>query len=300
MQIYADVVFIINFIMDIFILWTVSKLVKKEVSALRLIIAGATMATIYCMLIFIAPLRVYLNFFSSVVIIMVGVMISFNPKELREFVKLVFLSHISAFAVGGLGMAVFYFTNISDVVGNMVGFTIENFSFKILLSSSCISYIIIKLSIACYRRTLVKKQIFYPVKIFFNEQEISLNALLDTGNSLSDPINNSPVIICEFDAIKNFLPNSLKVHFYENRENEFDFISDNLEDMEFFGRVRMIPFASLGKQHGILIGFRPDKVEIDNDSKIISLSNTIIGIYNFKFSKDGRYKGLLNPEIIEN
>jgi len=298
MQIYADIVFIINFIMDIFILWTVSKLTKKEISMLRMIAAGIIMSSIYCMLIFITQFQLYLNIFSSLVIIMLGILISFNPNSVKEFIKLIFLSHIAAFAIGGLGMALFYFTNISNIIGNMVGFTIENFSFKLLIASSCIFYILIKFSIMYFKSSLVKKQIFYPVTIFFKESVVSLNALLDTGNSLSDPINNLPVIICEFDAIKDFLPSSLKLYFYENRENEFDFLSDNVEDIDFFGRVRIIPFASLGEQHGILIGFRPDKVEISDENKVISLTDTVIGIYNFKFSKDGKYKGLLNPEII--
>lgn len=300
MQIYADVVFAINFVMDIFIFWTVSKITKKEISKLRMILAGFFMSVTYCLLIFITQMQLYLNVFSSISILMIGVLIAFNPKSIKEFIKLVFLAHISAFAIGGLGMAMFYFTNISNIVGNMVGFTINNFSFKILLSTSCIFYILIKVFISWYKHIFVRKQVFYPMTIFFKEQEVSLTALLDTGNSLNDPINNSPVIICEFDIIKNFLPNSLKLYFYENKESEFNFISENPEDSLFFGRVRIIPFVSLGEQHGLLIGFRPDKVEINREGKVISLTDTIIGIYNFKLSKDGKYNGLLNPEIIGN
>ncbi len=300
MEIYADVVFAINFFMDLFILWVVCKLSHKKISVFRLVLGGIIMSATYCIIIFVAPFRIYLNIFASVLILICGVAITFKPKSVKEFFKLIFFSYVTAFSIGGLGIALFYFTNISDVIGNMMGFTINNFSFNILLISVCSFYIIIKLSLSWYNRITLKKQAIYSIKIFYDKNDVALTALVDTGNSLHDPITKVPVIIAEFNSIKNFLPDSLKLIFYENKDENLDIVANTISDSGFLGRVRMIPFVSLGKKNGILLGFRPDKVEITSNSKeVIVLKDVVVGIYNYKLTGNNAYQGLLNPELIK-
>lgn len=299
MEIYADLVFLINFIMDFFILWIVSKLIKKRIKLWRMLLGGFIMAFLYALTVFLAPLRVYLNIFAAILILMLGIMAAFQPKDVKEFFKLILLAHTAAFSLGGLSIALFYFTNISNVIGNMVGVTIRHFSFKILLASSCLFYILSKLALAWYKERVIRKQICYPITIFFENNDVSLNALLDTGNSLRDPLSNEPVIIAEFNTIKEFLSDELRLIFYEKRENDYSSLISHIEDSNLSGRFRMIPFISLGKQNGMLIGFKPDKVLVESEKGSALLNNVVVGIYNFKLSADGAYQGLLNPEVID-
>jgi stage II sporulation protein GA (sporulation sigma-E factor processing peptidase) len=55
----------------------------------------------------------------------------------------------------------------------------------------------------------------------------------------------------------------------------------------------MIPFSSLGRTNGMMIGFRPDAVIVGE-----KISDVVIGIYNSRLCRDGRYQGLLGPELI--
>lgn len=297
-EIYADVVFIINFIMDAFIFWITSKLVKKKINIWKLLAGAGFMALVYCLLIFVRQLRGFYNFFACILILMSGILITFNPKKIKEFLKLTALVHIAAFSVGGLGIALFYYTNLSSLIGNYLSIAVGNFSFKILLAATCISYVIIRLSIGWIKRVMIKKQTFYNIKIYFNEDDLTLNTLMDTGNSLKEPIGKLPVIITEFDAVKDILPDGLKLVFYENKENNFDYILEHIQDEDIRYRIRMIPFVSLGEQNGMLLGFKPDMVEVFKENKTVSIKDVIIGIYNFKLSGDGSYQGLLNPEIL--
>lgn len=298
-EIYADVIFFINFIMDFFIFWIVSKLIKKKISFLRLILGAVTASLLYCLLIFIAPLRDIYNIFAVTAVLMISIMICFRPSGLKEFIKLIFLTNVSAFSVGGAGIALFYYTNIADIMGNMLGFTIHNFSLKLLIISSSITYIILKFVIKWYRRTFIQKQTFYNLKIYYEGNDIELNALVDTGNSLHEPITNTPVIIAEFLAVKKFLPDNIKLIYTQNDENNLARIINCLSESEYAGKIRMIPYSSLGKKNGILIGFKADKIEILGEKKVL-INNAIIAIYNFKLSKDGFYNALLNPEVLEN
>ncbi len=300
MEIYADVVFFINFFMDFFILFVVGKLSHRVIKIKRLLAAGFFMALTYCLLMFLTALHTYLNIFASVTILALGIFIAFKPEKVKEFLKLIAFSYISSFAIGGIAMFLFYFVNMPDVLGNIAGVTLGNFSLKLLITSTCFFYIILKLSYSWYKRVIIKKQVFYSVKIFLDESDVLFTALLDTGNSLYDPISNSPVIIAEFNAVKNFLPDKIKLIYYENNEDDLTKLLGNItESSGFAGRIRMIPFASIGKKNGLIIGFRPDKIEITLNENTVTENNVIVGIYNCILAKDGSYQGLLHPELIK-
>ncbi|MDR2940771.1 MAG: sigma-E processing peptidase SpoIIGA [Clostridiales bacterium] len=298
-EIYADVVFLINFVMDAFIFWIVGKLIKQKCSIFRLLFGGLVTSLLFCFLIFIPFLRPLYNLPILMAILALGVKITFDPKTIREFIKYTALFNIVSFCVGGMGIALFYYTNISNLIGNMVGFYIEGLSFKILISVSCMTYVLLKFAVGWYRKHVIKKQKFYNIKIFFDKYNEEIRALVDTGNQLSDPLTESPVIIAEFNSIKEFLPNELKVLFYENKENDLMALLNDTGQY-FYKRIRLIPFNSIGKENGILLGFKPDRVEICVDEKNIVVENIIIGIYNFKLSNNNSYQGLLNPEVLYN
>ena len=293
-EVYADMVFLINFIMIYFIYWIVMKITGRKISKLRICAAAFIAALLYCIMIFVGVFRQVYNIFGAISIIMISVVICFRPRSVKEFFKLIFLSVISAFAVGGISIGLFYFTDIQNLIGNMTGIAINNFSFKILLSATCISYITIKYALYWYRKIVLKKQQFLKVIIYYKNEKTKVNALVDTGNSLHEPITNNPVIVTEFNALRNILPESIRLIFYENRENDLQSVMKLMAKE----RVKIIPFSSLGKQNGMLIGFKPDKIKIlgENETEIY---NAVVGIYNFKLSKDGVYNALLSPDIFE-
>lgn len=297
MEIYADVVFFINFIMDFFIFLIVSKLLKKKIIYKRILAGAFTAAVLYCLVIFIPFLRKIYNFFGAVAILMIASLIAFNPKSIKEMVKIVFLSHVSAFSIGGAGIALFYYTDLPKAVGNMISFNIEDFPFKVLITVTASSYIILKFSMEWLKSIFSKHKEYYSVKISFNSIDVRIRALVDTGNSLKDPLTLSPVIVAEFSAIKKFLPDTIKLIYYEQKEENLTEILNNITDSSISSRIRMIPFSSVGVKNGMLLGFVPDKVEVENDEENLHLKNAVIAIYNYKLSKEGTYQALINPDI---
>lgn len=302
MEIYADVVFIINLIMDFLILWMTAKLCKKKIQRLRLIAGAVICAALSCLMMFLSAFSALINVVSAVIIIILGIFITFNPKTLKEALKYAALAHICAFAAGGASFAFSYMTDIKAAGESILSLTIGNFSFKILLVSICASYIFIKLFLYLTRK---KPQQFRTLKIYFNNHSVLLDALIDTGNGLHEPISNAPVIIAEFDSIKEILPDKVKILFYEKLQDDLEAVLDSLLDTPFAERIRMIPFSSVGRENGVLIGFRPDKVEIyelngeNEGDREIEVNRVVIGIYNLKFSNGNTYQALLNPELCD-
>lgn len=301
MEIYIDIIFAINLVMDYFILWIVSRLNKNRTCAKTLLLGSFSMSTLYCLVLFTPYKNQIISYIISFVILTIGIIITFRPKTLKTFFKLVLFIHISSFTVGGMGMAMFFYTSIGNYAGDFMVYTFENFSFKILITSICMSYIIIKLTSQSIKNMLIKKQAIYTINIHYDNKISILNALVDTGNTLKEPLTLSPVIITEFSAVEEFLPASLLAFFKNNLEsNDFDVNSlfGSINDIDTINSIRLIPFKSVGEKNGLLLGFKPDNVEIIEENSVINVKDVIIGIYNCCLSKDGTYQGLLSPELI--
>ena len=288
-EIYVDVLFFINFIMVYFIFFITNKLTKNKSSLKRISFSAFFATLLYILTIIFIPYYKVLSISIISFIFIISIITCFKPKNIKDFLKLFLLVNIISFCIGGGSIALFYYTNF----GYFLNFTLTHFPLKFLLISIICTYIIIKFSLSWYKKIFLKKQSFYNITLYKNNTNVTLNALLDTGNNLKEPITKKPVIIVEFFAIKPILPEKLKIIFYEKQE-------DNLEKLLELGHsvdLRLIPFKSVGKENGLLIGTKIDKLEIHTENKII-LNDVIVAISNFNLSNDNFYNALLNPELI--
>lgn len=293
-EIYVDVLFLINFFMIYFIFWIVSKLIKNKSKNKNLILGAFLASFFYLITILFIPFNNFLNFIIIFIIFISSIFIAFKPKNKNYFFKIFLLVNIVSFSFGGACIAIFYYTNFSLFIGDMINFTLNNFSLKLLLICIGISYIFIKLTLNWYKAIFLKNQSFYEIVLHKNGNSISLNALLDTGNYLKEPITKKPVLVAEFLCVEKILTKSLADIFKDNEENNLE----KLLKIETQNDIRFIPFKSIGKQNGLMIGIKIDKLEIKLE-KSIFIENAIVGISNFKISKNGLYNALLSPEMLD-
>ena len=297
--VYADVVFAINFVMDLLILWVAGKLAGRRARLWRMAMGALIMALAYCAVTFVGNLHPFYSLLSTVIMLIIGIYAAFAPINIVVLSKLVLFSYLITFLIGGIGMGLFYTAHFSDIIDNVTEVFAGNLSLLILLGAVAAFFILFRFGSKWMESRAIKRQICMAVRIFFGDRNLELNALVDTGNSLRDPLSHAPVIIAEFDSVKAFLPDSVKLLFYEKQENDLqNLLMSAAGTDEFTGRLRMIPYESLGRQNGLLIGFRPDRVEIMGEKDTIALSDVVIGIYNRSLSRNGDYQGLLNPELI--
>ena len=289
-EIYIDVLFLINFIMVYFILFVTNKLIKNKSSLKRISFTAFLSTLLYILTIIFIPYNKILSIFIISFIFIISIIICFKPKNIKDFSKLFILINLISFCIGGGSIAIFYYTNFN----HFLSFALNNFPIKFLVISILCTYIIIKLFLSWYKRIFLKKQSFYNITLYKNNTNVTLNALLDTGNNLKEPITKKPVIIAEFIALKPILPEKLKILFYEKQEDNLNKILELGHNVD----LRLIPFKSVGKENGLLIGTKIDKLEIHIEDKII-LKDVIVAISNFKLSNDNFYNALLNPELID-
>jgi stage II sporulation protein GA (sporulation sigma-E factor processing peptidase) len=302
MTLYADILLLVNGTMNVLILWIVVKLMRnrlsggKKVRYSRIITGGLSMALLHGIFLFthtsaIRPLL------ASLVILTAGILIIFYPIRLKYFFIAILLAYTASFAVGGLGMGLFYLTDfpyaVSVISRDLTGMAAQ-LPWYLPVICVLLSYISIKLGLRAAERIARRRQSLCPVQIFLGGDAVCFNALVDTGHCLKEPISQFPVIIAEFEQVRLFLPEGLRLLFHEKRENYLHSLAQREPD-PFSARLRMIPFTSLGRANGMLIGFRPDGVTVGEQP---SVSDVVIGIYNNRLTRDGRYQGLLSPELV--
>ena len=107
-----------------------------------------------------------------------------------------------------------------------------------------------------------------------------------------------PVIIVEKDVLKNILPDNIINNL--NKIIGGDVPKEVYEDesLEYITKFRVIPFSSIGKENGMLVGIRADGIEIESEDETKKSDNIIIAIYDKSLTKRGEYRALIGIELI--
>ena len=294
--VYIDVLFAVNLLINYVILRSCSMFVNLKENRLRIIL-GALIGAAYAVLIFFPDFTVLYTAISKFLISMLIVAAAYPFFTVRSYIKTLLVFYLVSIGFGGCVLCVFYFSDVGAKLGAVYsnGVFYFNLPWTILLLSGLLFCIAAKIFGIISNKAYVSHSLKKKLLISYKNCTAEITALLDTGNSLVDPISLSPVIIAEYKLIKNLFSDEVQNGL---ERMEFDNIEWVLKDVNEKGLVtRLIPFSSLGKENGILIGFVPDKVEIRDECGIRVLDKCVIGIYNNSLSKDRSYGALLNPYL---
>ncbi|NLI90423.1 MAG: sigma-E processing peptidase SpoIIGA [Epulopiscium sp.] len=298
LEIYLDILFVLNFIMDYFIFWMVSKITYKKITNKRLFLGSLVAAMLYCLAVIVPFFRSINMVIYLIALPIIPIIIIFEPSNLKEFVQIFVISNIVALIIGGMSYGLIYWSKGYNLTTNIYSRSYNNFSLYLLFISIVASYIIIQ-SFRYYiqrRNTSIEK--LYPLKILHNDQVIEVNALLDTGNKVYDPITKYPVIIIEYAEIEKLLPEGIQKLYLKGEEDITCFVEEASKS-EFGRRIRIIPYQSLGNPNGMLLGFKADKIYVGGrDNKEEYIEQVILAIYIHTLSKEGKYTALLHADLI--
>lgn len=294
--VYGDVIFVENLVMNCIILFSTAKLTRSRYKKLNIFLASI-IGSVYSVFYYFPGYEYLYTWFLKLIFSLFIIALAFNPYNLKEFGRAVAVFYIVSLIFGGAAFGVFYFIN--GIKFSYQGiFYMESFPIKLLFASILSAYIIIKFSWGYIVSKIRREKILMDVSVLQENKRIYLVALVDTGNSLTDPITNLPVLIAEYEIVKELLPAEIQRIFEENKDNNLNVIASVLSKSEWMTKFRFIPFKSLGNENGMLIGFKPDAINIEDKNTKKNIKDIIIAIYNKKLSKDGEYNALLHPDIL--
>ena len=293
MTIYVDIVLLENLCMNYIILFGTAYIMKIKVKHIRILLASL-IGAVYAVLAYAGVFPIYANLITKIILSICMTYIAFNPKKLKGLIKELLLFYLVSFSLGGCAFALLYIVRPQDIFMKD-GVYIGTYPLKIALLGGITGFVITYIAIKIVKTRITKNEIIYKAVIKIEEQELEINVLLDTGNMLKDPISGDSVIMVEKNRLYKIVPKELLDNMNKFLGGEFE----NKEILEYKKRIRFIPFTSVGKQNGMLLGIKADLVKIITDVDEIINEKAIIGVYEKTLSKSGKYSGLIGLDILE-
>jgi len=290
--------------MNFLALFAAGKILGLKLSVGRISLSSA-FGAIYCIFTFLYDSgRIIIpDILIHIAVSVIMCFIAFNINSLLKFTKIFLIFYSACFMLGGGIEALSYLsgfvrTDNTGLPGGAPSISIQ----VIIISAGICTFIIIFAGSLFKRRAEIKET---KIVIGFMNKEITVDAIVDSGNLLYDPISSLPVIIVNLNSILNlfdfeilefFLHDSVaylgKREFSENNPESLK----NLQALKF----RIIPLKSVAGANNILPAFSPDYIKYKKHNSfseiraIIAVDNRANAQYNEK------YGGIFPAALIEN
>jgi len=274
--------------MDFSILWATAKLSGVKILYTRIVIA-AVLGGIYAVGFLFPEMQQWYTLPMKIIFSCLMIIFALWPGNWAEFKKAFLYFYGINFTVAGATIAISYlfYTNTGAM----------SLSYLWLLGG-----VFCALGIGIYGEKYLTQRIIprllnFDIELWFDSHSCNGKGFLDTGNGLRDPLTNRPVLVAEYGLLKECLPDDFKSAMEKNSD-EAEML-DNLAQSSWANRLRLIPFNSIGKQSGILIGVRADEIIVDTGKTNVFHKNLVVGIYKDQLSTEGKYQLLIPSEILE-
>lgn len=292
MTVYIDVIFLENLIINYIILYATSIIAKVKIKQYRVLL-GSAVGAIYSVVYYIVNLEWFVLAGVKIVLSIVIIYISFNSKNFKNLIRDIIFFYLISFIFAGASLAVIYMVNSHNInIHN--GVIIGEYTLRTILIGIIISFFIMMLAFKFIKR---KGNIYCNIKIKLDNQEIATNAMIDTGNFLKEPITNIPVVVVEDTLLYEAIPKEILNNMEKILGGDFESVPEEIKN-EYISKLKVIPFSSLGKQHGMLLGIRANEIEIEQDGDIKKIDKVTIGIYDKSLTKRGEYRALVGLDLI--
>ena len=297
MKIYLDIIFTENILMNYIILFATLVIlkVKNKKQQIRLL-CSSIIGSVYAIIVYLNILPIYSGIIAKAILSIVMVYVAFNPKNVKQLLKQLLIFYLVSFIFGGCTFALIYFIKPENVKMRN-GVFVGMYPIKVALIAGVIAFVITQIAFKINKNKLNTKNTFFDMKIYYEDKIVNLKALLDSGNMLKDPISGVPVIIIEKEKIYEIIPKNILD--YIEKIMKGDEVQKKYNIQNYISKIRMVPFMSIGKENGMLVGIRLDKIEIRTEDINIERENIIAGIYDKKLTKDNRYNALIGLNLLE-
>lgn len=296
MTIYIDIVLIENFIMNYIILFATGITLKIKIKKIRLSMASI-IGAIYSVISYVSNIEIYSTLILKILLSIIIVYIAFYPQNIKQLGKYILLFYLVSFVFGGVAFALIYVIKPQEIIMRN-GLFLGTYPLKSIILGAIVAFVIIVLSFKIIKNKFSKKDLLCDIEVKLNGKTIKTKAMLDTGNMLKEPITNIPVVVIEHVELYDVISKEILNNVENILGGDFKNISKEIKQ-EYMSKLKLIPYSSLGKQNGMLLGIKAENIKIQYDEKEFEKQKIIIGIYNKSLTKKGEYKALIGMDLVE-
>lgn len=283
--VYLDIIFIINFIADFFVLFLTGKIMKQRIVWWRMI-AGAAFGAIMILFFILLPIasgKVTGPAF-CIGISMGAVAISYGRKN------------------GGLIKKWFLSTTIMILIGSVMNYikylsgetALQICKWLLFFFVSCFGVYILLLYI---QKMTGQTKNLYLIVVKHGDRMIVDQMYLDTGNFLWDPLFGKPVILLSENLVKNCLTeeeNKIIEQYKKNGKLDYQQVLTNkVQKRDCFHEIA---YESVGNPSGKLLCLLMDEIDVQGTGTVLIKQPVAVGPE--KLFEGKMYQGLLHRECI--
>ena len=274
MTVYADILVLLNFLVDYFLLALTAGLLRQKISFFRQLIA-ALFGGFFALTIFLPEPPIFVRILLQIGSCAVMTGLAAAERKWRPYLRFaaVFFAVSCGYAGGMLALWYLLHPNGMVIHNSVVYF---NISPLFLILFSVVSYFIILVVRGMIERSAVCAH-RCTVTLFAEGRQIEVNAIADTGNSLEDVFGISEIIIAD-EAVAKAL------------------FGDNLQAESLLHRYRTLPCTTVSGTV-LLDAWRCDKAHVIAENRCIELHSPIVAVSKTPLTDD--YSAIINPKIIE-
>lgn len=253
--VYIDSLFLLNFVVNYLLLLAAARLSGEVIRRLRLC-AGAALGALYAAAIFFPGMGFLLHPLCKLGAAVLMLLVGFGSSRHLLRVALVFFGVSAAFGGGIFAI---------ELLGGR-GLTLKNGIFysamdlRLILLSAAGCYVVLSLVFRRAARHAGPAREVLPAVVSLGERRVALRALVDTGNTLTDPASNRPVMVAEGEKLSGLFP--------EGGAPDAAALRDPVGTLERLagagerGRWRLLPYQAVGVDCGMLLCLRCDRVTV--------------------------------------
>jgi len=251
--VYIDALFLLNLIVNYLLLLAAAKLAGEPLRRLRLA-AGAALGGLYAAAIFFPGMGFLTHPLCKLGAAVLMLLTGFGGSRRLLRVTLVFFGLSCAF--GGGIFAIGLLGGRGLTLRNGVLYSVMDL--RILLLSAAVCYAVLTL---VFRRTARHgRREVLPAVLTLEGRRVAVNALVDTGNTLTDPVTGRPVMVAEGSLLSPLLPGERVLDEKALRDPV-----GTLERLSRGGRgrrFRLLPYQAVGVECGMLLALRLDDARV--------------------------------------
>lgn len=282
--IYVDTLFLLNALVDYLLLLAAARLAGEPLRRGRFAL-GAALGGLYAVAIFLPGLAFLGRPLCRIASAALMMLVSYGGS--RRLLRQGLLFVVLTCAFGGGVVAIGLLGGTGLTLGNGVFYS--TLDLKVVLLSAAVCYGVLTLVFQRLARHSASDGELVDIKLFLGDRSLSLTALTDTGNTLTDPASGHPVVVAEGGRAGPLFP---KEHCPSSADLRDPATAlPRLGTGTWRGRFRLLPYRSVGVDRGLLLAVRADGLELNGKGQgpvLVALSPTPV-------SDGGGYQALIGP-----
>lgn len=261
--VYIDSVFLLNLVMDLYLLKLTAKVLGKTATYPAILAGGMTGALGYCTVLCIPGVPYGVKVLLGMLPVgMLMIKITFRTKGFAELFRIMGFLYFFSFVLGGF---IIFLKGKMPVIGQYED------SLRVVLLLGFAGYAVCAGGIARWKQN--RNNYFCTVVIAGDEKPMEIRALIDTGNGLQEPVSHKPVAVLDEEVWKN-LKRWMRPEKY-----------------------KIIPYHSIGKEKGLLEGYEVDEMIVKGSTGKKQFEKVIIAVFKGKVSGKGSYQMILPSQL---